>query len=165
MPNCGKDKNSTGLAISRARYPLFGKFPFPVRIDPNVLFSLAEALGDQGSLQEAEAAYLKAIPLYQQLQDRGTAVGATYRPNIALSLNNLAIIYSREKRFDEAGAAIERALASWPTPRSTPATFFVTRGIVFEGQHKTTQASVSLLRRVRHVLRRIPMLCSTSVFC
>lgn len=109
--------------------------------DPNVLFSLAEALGDQGSLQEAEAAYLKAIPLYQQLQARGTGSGATYRPNIAMSLNNLAIIYSREKRFDEADAAIQRALASWTTPTSRPATFFVTRGIVFEGQHKTAQAS------------------------
>ncbi len=30
----------------------------------------------------------------------GSTSDATYRPNIALSLNNLAIIYSREKRFE-----------------------------------------------------------------
>ena len=120
--------------------------------DPNVLFLIAQVLGDQGSLQEAGATYLKAIPLYQQLQTRGAGSGVTYQPNIAMSLNNLAVIYSREKRFDEASIAIEHALTVWPTAKSTPAIFFVTRGIVFEGQHNTAQA----LQAYRVALSRAP---------
>jgi protein O-GlcNAc transferase len=108
--------------------------------DPNVLFLIAQALGDQGSLAEAEATYLKTIPLYQQLQARASGSGVTYQPNIAMTLNNLAAIYSREKRFAEASKAIEQALTVWPSAKSTPATLFVTRGIVLEGQQKTAQA-------------------------
>jgi Flp pilus assembly protein TadD len=108
--------------------------------DPHVLFLIAQALGDQGSLPEAEVTYLKAILLYQQLQTRASRSGVTYQSNIAMTLNNLAAIYSRGKRFDEASKAIEQALTVWLSAKSTPATLFVTRGIVLEGQQKTAQA-------------------------
>jgi Flp pilus assembly protein TadD len=36
--------------------------------DPSILFNLAQALGDQGSLAESEQTYLKLFPIYDQLQ-------------------------------------------------------------------------------------------------
>jgi tetratricopeptide (TPR) repeat protein len=108
--------------------------------DPGVLFLIGQALGDQGALQEGEQAYLKAIGIYLQKQARASSSGVTYRPNIAMVLNNLANLYGRENRFDQASTAIDQAFKAWPTPRSTPAELFVTRGIVLEGQNNSAEA-------------------------
>jgi tetratricopeptide (TPR) repeat protein len=108
--------------------------------DPDVLFSIAQVLGDQGAVQEAEQTYLKAVNLYAQKQAKAATSGLNLRPNIAMALNNLANLFSREKRFDLASKAIDQAFIAWPTPRSTPAELFVTRGVVLEGQGNSTEA-------------------------
>src|ERR1700704_6221249 len=57
--------------------------------DPNVVFALAAALSDQGALQESETDYKRAIMLFQQLEQHSLGSGITYKPNIAMSWNNL----------------------------------------------------------------------------
>jgi tetratricopeptide (TPR) repeat protein len=108
--------------------------------DPDVLFATAQVLGDQGAVTEAEQAYLKAINIYAKKQVKEVTIGSNYRPNIAMALNNVANLFSREKRFDQARKAIDQAFVVWPTPRSTPAELFVTRGVVLEGEGNPTQA-------------------------
>lgn len=62
--------------------------------DPNLLFEIAQVLADQGSMREAESSYLSAIELFQQLQGHSTGSGVSYKLNIGMSWNNLAVVYS-----------------------------------------------------------------------
>ncbi len=105
----------------------------------NALFGLAQALGDQGSFAEAESTYLKLLPLYEQLQRRAEQ-GVTYKPSMAMVWNNLAVLYCREKKFDQAGTATDRAFGYWSSPGAAPASFFVTRGMVLEGKNEPEEA-------------------------
>src|SRR6266404_4572578 len=81
--------------------------------DPNVMFALAQALGDQGSLAESEQTYLKLFPIYDQLQSRASITGATYKPSMAMAWNNLAAIYCRDHRFEDARTALDHAFTAW----------------------------------------------------
>jgi tetratricopeptide (TPR) repeat protein len=116
--------------------------------DPNILLALAQALGDQGTLPEAERIYLKLPSLYEQLQSHA-ARGGTYRPNIAVAWNNLAALYCRDNRFDDARAANDRAFAAWPTPNSAPAQFFITRGLVLDGLKQPNPAIQAYLTAIQ----------------
>lgn len=77
-------------------------------IPPRVLAvaydNLAVALGEQAKLEEAEAAYLKALEY-----DRATGMQQTM--DSASIMNNLALLYSMTGRFAEASAMLERVLA------------------------------------------------------
>jgi len=108
--------------------------------DPNVSFALAAALTDQGSLQEAENVYKKTILLYQQQQAREAGSGVNYKPNIAMCVNNVAVIYQREKKYDRAEATIQLAMTVWNNAKTTPANFFVTQGIISGAEQKRTGA-------------------------
>lgn len=77
--------------------------------DPNTLFALAQALGDQGSLAESEQTYLKLFPIYDQLQTRAATSGVSYKPSMAMAWNNLAAVYCHDNRFADARAANDRA--------------------------------------------------------
>src|SRR5258708_27068788 len=61
--------------------------------DPNVLFALAQALGDQRSFAESEQTYLKLFPIYDQLQSRGSMTGVTYKPSLGMAWNNIPSVY------------------------------------------------------------------------
>src|SRR5215475_832485 len=69
--------------------------------DPAILFSLAQALGDQGTTEEAAANYQKSFQLYDQLQARASISGTNYKPNMAMIWNNLAVLYVRDKHYDD----------------------------------------------------------------
>jgi tetratricopeptide (TPR) repeat protein len=125
--------------------------------DPNVLFLIAQALGDQGLLPEAEVTYLKAIPLYQQLQTRPGS-GVTYQPNIAMTLNNLAAIYSREKRFDEASKAIEQALTVCLVQSRRLQRCLLREALFLKGNKRLRKPRKRIVP-LYPVLLRIPMLC------
>src|SRR6266478_3292155 len=101
--------------------------------DPSVLFALAQALGDQGSLAESEQTYLKLFPIYDQLQTHAASTGANYKPSMAAAWNNLAAVYCRDNRFADARAANDHAFATWANPNNVPAQFFVTRGLILDG--------------------------------
>jgi tetratricopeptide (TPR) repeat protein len=116
--------------------------------DPNILLALAQALGDQGTLVDAEQIYLKLPSLYEQLQSHA-AQGVTYRPSIAMVWNSLAALYCRENRFDDARAANDRALAAWPTPNGAPAQFFVTRGLLLDGLKQPNLAIQAYLTAIQ----------------
>src|ERR1700737_2578355 len=116
--------------------------------DPNILFALAPALGDQGTLPEAEQIYLKLPSLYEQLQSHA-AQGVTYRPSVAMVWNNLAALYCRDNRFDDAHPASDSAFAVWPTPNSTPAQFFITRGLVLDGLKQPNPAIQAYLTAIQ----------------
>lgn len=68
--------------------------------DPNILFALAQALGDQGATQEVTTDYQKTLQLYDQLQARGSGSGLNYKPNMAVVWNNLAVLYCRDKHLE-----------------------------------------------------------------
>jgi tetratricopeptide (TPR) repeat protein len=108
--------------------------------DPNILFALAQALGDQGKTEEATTDYQKTLQLYDQLQAHSSTAGLTFKPNMAMIWNNLAVLYVRDKHYDDARSAIDHAFSLWPTPNSTPARFFVTRGMVQEGLKQPQEA-------------------------
>src|SRR5258708_2600859 len=117
--------------------------------DPNVLFALAQALGDQGALAESEQTYLKLFPIYDQLQIRGVASGLTYKPSMAMAWNNLAAVYCRDNRFEDARAALDHAFAAWTSPANAPAQFFVTRGMVLEGLKQPNPAVQAYLTAIQ----------------
>src|SRR5258708_581818 len=117
--------------------------------DPNVLFALAQALGDQGSLAESEQTYLKLFPIYDQLQSRASMTGVTYKPSMAMAWNNLAAIYCRDNRFEDARAALDHAFAAWTSPANAPAQFFVTRGMVLEGLKQPNPAIQAYLTAIQ----------------
>jgi tetratricopeptide (TPR) repeat protein len=103
--------------------------------DAALLFLFAQVLGDQGSYQDSEAFYLRTVSLYEQQQsqvnDEGIAVN---KRNIATCLNNLAVVYLRDKRPADAQSALDRAMATWTPASSMPSRFYVTRGQVLEAQ-------------------------------
>jgi tetratricopeptide (TPR) repeat protein len=101
--------------------------------DPNILFSLAQALGDHGSTLEAAADYQKSLQLYEALQSRATGTSVSFKPNMAMIWNNLAVLYCRDKQYDDARSAVDHAFSLWSNPNSVPGRFFVTRGMVLEG--------------------------------
>ena len=111
--------------------------------DPNILFALAQVLGDQGNTQEATADYQRALELYDQLQVRSTFGGVNFKPNMAMIWNNLAVLEVRDKHYDDARSAIEHAFGLWPNPNSVPARFLVTRGMIQEGLKQPQDAARS----------------------
>jgi tetratricopeptide (TPR) repeat protein len=72
-------------------------------------------------MKESEAAYLEALATSRKL---GDANPEAYLPDVAMTLNNLAILYRGTQRMKESEAAYLEALrhtGSWPkpTPRCT----------------------------------------------
>ena len=78
---------------------------------PNLLLAravdgLADVERDQGRVDRAEALYLRAIPMWEQLLGHD-------QPRLAITLNNLAAIYVDQGRPDEAEPPLRRALDIW----------------------------------------------------
>jgi tetratricopeptide (TPR) repeat protein len=96
--------------------------------EPAIFFKLGLALADQGNLEEAAANYEKAATLYQKKSGE--------KFNYGVTLNNLALVYSRLGRLDDALTRIDLAVAAWPRD----AAFFVSRGLILEAKGNMDEA-------------------------
>ena len=87
-------------------------------------FNLGLVLADQGKLPEAAAAYEKSIPLLTKQNI----------PKLSLSnaCNNLALVYYRQKRFEDATARANQGMQAWPQ-NAEP---HISLGVILEAQGK-----------------------------
>ncbi|CAA6811977.1 MAG: Unknown protein [uncultured Sulfurovum sp.] len=72
------------------------------------LGSVANSHAKQNQLEEAEKAYLEALALYRALAKTNPSA---YNPDVATTLNNLAVLYRARNQLEEAEKAYLEALA------------------------------------------------------
>jgi Flp pilus assembly protein TadD len=85
-------------------------------------FDLGMVLFDKGDLPKAAQAYEAAVALLEKQN--------LPRMNLSQALNNLALVYYRQNRLDDADSRIDRAMQAWPASPDP----WVTRGLIFEAR-------------------------------
>jgi len=73
-------------------------------LDLKAMAEQAVALHQRGDLGQAEALYLRALAINQQVYGHE-------HPEVATNLNNLALLYIGQKKYEEAERLLQRALA------------------------------------------------------
>src|SRR5438270_2202123 len=91
-------------------------------------FGMGMALADEGKLQDAAQAYEQSAALLQKQK--------ASRVNVCSALNNLALVYYRQGRLDDADARIDQAVQIYPA-NADP---WVSRGLVLEARGKLDEA-------------------------
>ena len=94
-------------------FVLLPLYLFAVSPEDQAQIDLAKSLDKQAHNYYENRRYGEAEPLYKRSLEINEKVYGPDHPYVALSLNNLGLLYNMQERYAEAGQLIKRSLEIW----------------------------------------------------